>query len=152
MQKTWKHYAKALFKKQVLWLFLILSGVMNANTVAANTVKLTIENKSFDTDRVQAAHVFFANNTGPEPASLFLIPAQGETVRKNLDQLTLVTIFRNPDSWKGYLKGVPADALDGQAKVLFECTMNKTRLRGQDVRELKITVMDSACDITLSSD
>lgn len=152
MQRIWKNYAKVLVKKHTLWAVILVVGMGDVSSLTAETVKLMIENKSFDTDKVQAPHVFFANNTSPEPASLFLIPEQGEVVRKNLDQKTLIAIFRNPSSWQAYLKVVPNDSMDGKAVVLFKCTMNKIHLKGQDVRELKITVTDQACDVTISSD
>lgn len=151
MKKIWMRFAQVLSRKEnILLTAVLILGAFGSTPVLGGMIKIKIENRSFNTDRIDSPHIFFTNQAGPEPTSLFLIPAQGQTIEKTMEESALLSIFRNPNTWKAYMRGVPFNSLTQHPTTLHECTFNKIHLNGHQLNELKMTISDHACDVVLT--
>lgn len=156
MKKIWQHYEHPFCKmsKKVLGQLLVLSLPLIPffSPAHADDIKITLENRGFDADLYLEPHIIFTNAAGPVATSIFLVPPSGEMIKKTTDQYGLLHLFHDPRSWKAYMRGVPANSADEKLKIIFTCSIDRTQLKDQNLREIKMIVSTNGCEVYLYSD
>lgn len=156
MRTIWKRYehpsGEALKRSFGQFLVRILASMTFFSPACADDIKITLENTGFDAELYHEPHIIFTNATGPVATSIFLVPPQGETIQKTTDQYGLLYLFHDPQSWKAYMRGVPAQSADDKLKIIFTCSMDRTHLLDQNLREIKMIVSRKGCEVVLMSD
>lgn len=156
MRTTWKRYEHPLGEDTKRSFGQLLVGILAVmpflSPVYADDIKITLENRGFDVELYHEPHVIFTNATGPVATSIFLVPPEGETLQKTTDQYGLLYLFHDPRSWNAYMRGVPAQSMDDKLKTIFTCSIDRTHLQDQNLREIKMIVSRKGCEVVLASD
>ncbi len=156
MKTIWKRYenpfGEVSKRRGGKLLVKILVLIPLLSPVYADDIKITLENQGFDTESYHEPHIIFTNATGPVATSIFLVPPRGETIQKTTDQDGILYLFHDPRSWSAYMRGVPVNSADEKLKIIFTCSIDRSHLDDQNLREIKMIVSRKGCEVMLTSD